>query len=72
LALLVCWLTQLPLQLMKPALQVIPQTRLVQVAVPLAGAGQVCPHVPQLVVVLRLVQVVPQQPYPVAQHVAPV
>jgi hypothetical protein len=39
-----------PLQLVSPALQLIPQTPATQVAVPLDGVGHTCPQLPQLLV----------------------
>ena len=54
-------LTQLPLQLVRPALQVMPQAPPEQVAEPLAGVGQTVPQLPQLLVsVLVLAQAPPQ------------
>ena len=61
-------LAGLPSQSAKPALQVPPQTPLVQVATPLEKAGQTWPHVPQLLTSLCSLTHMPlQQCWPEGQ-----
>lgn len=53
--------TQVPPQLVKPVLQVMPQTPAVQVACPFVGTGQTLPQLPQLLVSLLVSRQVPEQ-----------